>query len=425
MDPATADLITADPVITTDGAGFPDAATAETLSNIYRAEADSHDVQFGYERQLSEDQDMKVSGTEEETSLNEDGLKSEKFIMEPGVATGSDSFNGGNDASHGCQGAESFSVTGGTEKFPIGDGIEEIPDNAMELQKGFQDASHDELGKDAQFENDEEEVSKELDRASFDVIQNEGHDQDFENSLQSGVRAQGEEVDSVIAGTQFQGFEGTSYEEVEKKCDESIETHKEKSDGIFIASKTEEDEIAQERAFEDHVTSSLERSDAERNMQSDDQTTDSSDFVLLDSPVKQVRAGNSDEVIAESDTDAQDILQDSLKESDSGDSPFHHIELKTEETKEEERLDEETPNEEAPDEEAPHEEAPHEEAPDEEAPEEQADHHLQKEDFSGKDDTQDAYFLEDKFGTSGLEDQMLSVSSTVEELSNDSFDMQM
>lgn len=429
VDPATADFIAADPV-TTDGVGFPDVATAETLSDIYRAEAESHDIRLGYEMQLSEDQDMKVSGAREELSVDEDGIKSEKFIMEPGVGLGSDSFIEGNDASYGDQGAESFSITGGTEKFSSSDGIEEVSDIAMEIQKDFDNASRDELGSNAQFQNDEEEVTTGLDKASFDVMQNEDHGQDFENSQQSAfleedmhggdIGAHVKEIEGVIPGTQLHGLESTSYEEMEKKCDEANETFEERPDGVFIGSTAEEDEIAQEGAFEDHVTSSLERSDAERNIQSDDQTTDSSDFVLLDSPVKQVRAGNSDEVIAENDAEPQDILQASLKESDSGDSPFHHIELKTEETK-----GDEAPEKETPDEEAPNEEAAREEAPDEEAPEEQTDHPAQKEDLSGKDNIQDTHFLEEKFGTIGLEDQMLSVSSTVEEQSDYSIDMQM
>ena len=429
VDPATADFIAANP-ITTDGVGFPDVATAETLSDIYRAEAESHDIRLGYEMQLSEDQDMKVSGAREELSVDEDGIKSEKFIMEPGVGLGSDSFIEGNDASYGDQGAESFSITGGTEKFSSSDGIEEVSDITMELQKDFGNASHDELGSNAQFQNDEEEITKGFDKASFDVMQNEDHGQDFDNSQQSAfleedmhggdIGTHVKEIEGVIPGTQLHGLESTSHEEMEKKCDEANETFEERPDGVFIGSTAEKDEIAPEGAFEDHVTSSLERSDAERNIQSDDQTTDSSDFVLLDSPVKQVRAGNSDEVIAENDAEPQDILQASLKESDSGDSPFHHIELKTEETK-----GDEAPEKETPDEEAPNEEAAREEAPDEEAPEEQTDHPAQKEDLSGKDNIQDTHFLEEKFGTIGLEDQMLSVSSTVEEQSDYSIDMQM
>lgn len=341
--------------------GFPDAVTSDTLRDMYHFEAESHDHQLGYERQLYEDQVMGTQPTGEQPNVDLVGLKADSPSMEQEEEPVDHSYIEEKEVKFGEQSLNVYPQVGETENIPSGYNEEEITDTTQEQQKDFDDASFPVIEKEEEFGDEGSHgdgSNKEFGDLTHDAMQKECLDQHTDDDkrphLEGDDRREGDmemqaeegKQEGILADVEFQESEDADYDEMEKNVVESSESWKEKADERYGAPTTEEDERnAQEPSFEDQMYSSQERSDVERNMQSDDQTTDGSDFVLLDSPVKQF-GGNRTEVLAgESDTDVKDVLQASLNDSESGDSPFHHIELKPEETKDEGGCDEKPPSE--------------------------------------------------------------------------------
>eukprot|EP00795_Rhopilema_esculentum_P006150 gene6150-11542_t len=93
---------------------------------------------------------------------------------------------------------------------------------------------------------------------------------------------------------------------------------------------------------EEEADDAQELVESDKQAHSDDHATDSSDFVMVDSPVKHLEVGaSSEESDAEDATKTTEVSDEATKDPDSDDSPFHHIDLKIS-TKEIEEEEEET-----------------------------------------------------------------------------------
>ena len=379
---------------------------------MYHFEAESYDHQLGYERQLYEDQVMGAQPTGEQPNVDVVGLKVDGSSMEQEEPVG-DSYMEETEMQFGEQNLHDYHPqVGETENIPSGDGEEEVTDTTQEDQKHFDDASFHVFGKEGEIgdqESHEDGSNKEFgDDSSHDVMQTECHDQytdgDERPDLEGDDRLEGADIrtqleegkqEGILADMEFDESERTDCYGMEKNVAESSDTWKERTDEVYGVFTTEQDRSdAQAPSFEDQVSSSQERSDVERNMQSDDQTTDGSDFVLLDSPVRQLGESKTDASTAESDTDMKDILQASLNESESEDSPFHHIELKPEEAKDEGDFDEKPPSE-------------------------------ALSDLVGNEKVHDNHSVGEDIGTSYTDNQIFSSSSMMGEHAMDSFENKM
>ena len=359
---------------------------------MYHAEAESHDAQFGFEKQLHEDQGVTMFGGEVNAGQKtEEGIEQRKDPFDVGV------YHDGKEMSHGDQTVYGEQFIEDSDNLQGDVDQEEISLIVNEPQKDLSETSQNLFDDEATFRDQEghaEVTSETTYGTSNDPYQaiygGQYQDDDkMKNVLEEGVHgADKEDHDEdreEEEGMQVTRSENMAYEQ--EQCGDLFGTDKKEAEDLLAASTNEAVPNDEDPAFEDRMYNSQERLDAEKNIQSqsDDHATDSSDFVLLDSPIKHFDASNTDHPITYADT--KESMQAPLNESGSEDSPFHHIELKPEEVKRDDESDQ---------------------APERETFEDGAKHDVMLE--SGQ--FQDS-------GHGGDENQMSTVSSALEEQSMD------
>ena len=328
---------------------FPaDFATTDTLRDLYRADAQSHDLQLGYEKQLYVNQITGAQFPSDDGNADTVELEAAGLGMVQDEEPGANSYSDGKELQDREQDINCVPLVGQIENVPDGDAEEEIADTAQEALCEFGETAHCEVGKDMETYGHEDGSGKESSDLAQNVLQGGDCDGQYadggrktefvgEEKLGEGMEIYYEEGkgEDVVTDVQFEDSENTSFEEMEKSLDESPEFYSKNGDEIGGISIAEDDEKpVQGSSCEEQY-----KSDVERNVHSDDQTTDGSDFVLLDSPVKHQKECKTYEMAPDHDTDTKVVLQTSVNESEPGDSPFHHIELKPDEAKEEEEPD--------------------------------------------------------------------------------------